>query len=263
MVSLKLNLKIRNRIMADLDFLLKCASKKDYEVATTALIKLWTDENNPMLTEFATYFKDYWTNKYSWIAVVGSGPRTNNGLEAINNVLKQKFIKEKVSVRECIQNLCDFLDYVVPLQPVPLKPISAEQFKNAYKYRSSRPTIKVIQPDVFFVVESSQCKLTRAEKEQLLRKMFNNDPEKKFDFDDLQEFQANFYYVKKSNIFDNFTCNCPKGALRERCKHAILIGAETKLYRWPQDIRLQTTEFNNGKSQPGRKRKRTGALVID
>uniref|UniRef100_A0AC34RGL6 MULE transposase domain-containing protein n=1 Tax=Panagrolaimus sp. JU765 TaxID=591449 RepID=A0AC34RGL6_9BILA len=256
--DMNLDANMKSIIMEDFKFLSKCSSKHEYEVVVKALVADWNLEE---MKPFAKYFDDQWKDKPTWIALRGAGPRTNNALEATNNVLKQKFIVSKVSVKKCIQDLCVFLNFVEGKKYPKIQGITEADFKAAYKFKKIIPqrSVETVIEGICYIVESSKSILDQSDKSRLLRKWMN----KSYNYSDLQDFHQNFYIVQKSTLFPVFTCTCPIGILREHCKHSTLIGALTKLTPWPRNIRELTTEFRTTAPKKGRTKKRTKALVKD
>uniref|UniRef100_A0A914QBG5 SWIM-type domain-containing protein n=1 Tax=Panagrolaimus davidi TaxID=227884 RepID=A0A914QBG5_9BILA len=85
----------------------------------------------------------------------------------------------------------------------------------------------------------------------------NND----LDAEDIKLFQHNIAAVTRSNLYENeFTCNCPIGALRMRCKHVLLIQIICNHRQWPNMPALRQTINATARNRPGRPRKHTPAL---
>uniref|UniRef100_A0A914Q8Y3 SWIM-type domain-containing protein n=1 Tax=Panagrolaimus davidi TaxID=227884 RepID=A0A914Q8Y3_9BILA len=85
----------------------------------------------------------------------------------------------------------------------------------------------------------------------------NND----LDAEDIKLFQQNIAAVTRSILYDNeFTCNCPIGALRMRCKHVLLIQIICNHRQWPNMPALRQTINATARNRQGRPRNHAPAL---
>ena len=77
----------------------------------------------------------------------------------------------------------------------------------------------------------------------------------------IELFQKNIVAVTRLSLYENeFTCNCPIGALRIRCKHVLLIQILCNHRQWPNMPALRQTINGTARARPGRPRKHTQAL---
>jgi hypothetical protein len=81
------------------------------------------------------------------------------------------------------------------------------------------------------------------------------------DAEDIKLFQHNIAAVTRSNLYENeFTCNCPIGALRIRCKHVLLIQVFCNHREWPNMPALRQTINGTARNRPGRPKNHAPAL---
>uniref|UniRef100_A0A914Z431 SWIM-type domain-containing protein n=1 Tax=Panagrolaimus superbus TaxID=310955 RepID=A0A914Z431_9BILA len=246
--------RIKNEILE----LANHAFENHFDIAGAALIAKWKASDHEGIVQFADYFdREYIQKNKFWYAANGQGIRQNNGMEGSNKWIKRDFINRRLPLMEAIAALKKWL-YVCAHKNYgnPAISVKTNEWIAAHDLKS---VTKVIFSGGTWYVRRSKSEWDETDYRDYLE--YYTDLDNVLDAGDVELFQKNIVVVTRSTLYENeFTCNCPIGALRTRCKHVLLIQVFCNHREWPNMPALRQTINGTARTRPGRPRKHTQAL---
>jgi len=267
-LSVTVDAETKQQILSDIRIIQVSSTKSEFQTACSLFLKKWA--KNDRVRPFLNYFEaEYLNSRSGWYEGVAPGfPSTNNGLESLNNQ-----IKEEGTLRNKLP-LCEFMNCISRLirnwylERDPESP-NCKSFvmsptlqncllSNAYTFAKLRGNCVVTQrindKEVLHFIPSAtyQKKLTKKD----ITTFYQN----RLKFETFELWKKRLHVVKlDEKEWRNSSCTCTKFQKEYTCKHVIGIAALNKLYKIPDSAK---TDLLGSRRKPGRPRKVKHALVV-
>lgn len=241
-------LEEKHAIKIDIYALQTCKSEEVFKIGAELFIKKW--EANENVKQFISYFKKNWLDQNEcWYEGAAVGyPSTNNGIEAINSVLKNKHIfGEQYPVDLFLSSLNNIIDSWStarnPRSPnciefCSIRPIPLKEWINGYQWAmANKNVIKREEPNntTFHVCSSlfeNECT------DEVITKYYEFYG-KWESFDDFRKFYLGIWLILINKIDVNSSfCTCPYFLKYASCKHLVGLKIRSKLVDVPKKAKL-------------------------
>uniref|UniRef100_A0A914Q7R8 SWIM-type domain-containing protein n=1 Tax=Panagrolaimus davidi TaxID=227884 RepID=A0A914Q7R8_9BILA len=229
-----------------------------FDIAAAALVEEWRSSENENIVAFANYFfNQYCQINKLWYAANGGGCRTDNAIEVTNKWIKVVFINRRLPLMQAVHKIKLYLvqarDKNYGVEEVT---VTNAEWVAAYDFRRQTRVRHDPGRNCYFLRRSGST-FTNEEFVDFLDSMdainWNNE--------DVQNFQENIAVVAPSVIYENeYTCNCPVGALRKLCKHVITVEVILGKRQFPPIPPMRQCLTDCGRNKAGRPRKHSAAL---
>uniref|UniRef100_A0A1I7S881 SWIM-type domain-containing protein n=1 Tax=Bursaphelenchus xylophilus TaxID=6326 RepID=A0A1I7S881_BURXY len=202
---------------------------------------------------FVEYFKTEWlySEVFRWFEGASPFPSTNNGVESQNNQIKsQHSFRERLNFHEFVTWATDMIKldwskhHPDPSQIEQKTPPHIYASAFAMK-RNNRPVFIIQNNEIYAMPSSEHLALDARTVKQIYRKITGDIFES---FADYAENRFKVFIVSKSGM--RFTCTCPEGTKKNRCKHAVFIECKLNLAQYPPDAMANQLQPKKKRGRP-------------
>ncbi|CAF3469772.1 unnamed protein product [Rotaria sp. Silwood1] len=189
----------------------------------------------PSMKQFVNYFTDHWVSnlRYWYEGAAYGKPSTNNGLESLNGIIKQKYtLRNKLHLSAFLPKvevmLSDWSQASITTPFATVTDITSEMELHAYQW-----SIKINQIDIlfffnnFYIVPSSKSVMpTSTWLDLYISNQWTS-------FDHYVAWKSSCWMVSPLG-----SCTCPVGLKQYRCKHAIGLAIMFNIYKIKDESRI-------------------------
>lgn len=259
--------KTKAELLEDIRVMQVSSTECEFKSASALFLKKWSPNENTKA--FLAYFTDEYLKKRSgWYEGIAPGfPSTNNGLESLNNKIKNE------GTFRLRLPLGEFFTVIIKL----IKDWSLDRHPDSPNYVSfvTAPTIHTLLVSEAYEFAKSRGKTVRTKiinsneveyfipstlQKQLTERDIKSFHKNRVKFDTYKQWKSRLDVVKLDRAnWKNSTCTCATFQKEYICSHVIGIAALQQLFQFPDSAK---TDLIGKRRKAGRPRKVKQALLV-
>ena len=254
-------------IIQDIDELHNAPSERLFDSAVELFFAKWQSDTNAHMTAFLAYFRKEWiVHHKGWFVEYVVGPKTNNGLESTNAVIKKECTMRKrmslpmflAAASELIGGWSNERDPDHSLYRKPFAEITTikhSDYVAAYQWVKDPSRFTILSSDKFYSRASASPinELSNADVKQYKTSV------EKLSFKSFEQYHniVNGIWVTTLNReeFRKSSCTCPSYLTNFLCKHIIGIAALQKIVKIPSQAKSVPMGLKPKRGRPTKTKK--------